>query len=73
MPYIGNAAPGFAIGTMKPPEDNGRMSDETAVPPKDEVNAERKEPLIAFAAVPEVPQSVRAQLLATEHWSLLAS
>jgi hypothetical protein len=58
---------------MKPPEDNGRMSDETAVPPKDEVNAERKEPLIAFAAVPEVPQSVRAQLLATEHWSLLAS
>lgn len=46
------------------------MPDETALP-ADQPTVARGEPAAPSAAT-EVPPSVRAQLLATEHWSLLA-
>lgn len=56
------------MGIRAPRVDNGRMFEETNIPARDEPGADGEKAAATARAAP----AVRAQLLATEHWSLLA-
>jgi hypothetical protein len=61
------------MGITRPEEHNKRMPEETASPVKNQSAAGLGETPAASTPDAAAPPSVRAQLLATEHWSLLAS
>ncbi len=60
------------MGTWLQRKDNRRKSESPQNPAVDQAGSDRAEAMAPSAAEAELPPSVRAQLLATEHWGLIA-